>query len=35
VSRELADTLRMTATNENRTLSDIIARLVARAVEQK
>jgi hypothetical protein len=32
VSRELADTLRRIATEENRTLSDLIALMLARAV---
>jgi hypothetical protein len=35
VSVELADKLRRMATEENRTLSDMIALLLARAVEKK
>jgi hypothetical protein len=35
VSVELADRLRRMATEENRTLSDMIALLLARAVEKK
>ena len=35
VSRELADKLREMATKENRTLSAMIALLLARAVEKK
>jgi hypothetical protein len=35
VSRELADKLRRKATEENRTLSDMVARLLARAVEKE
>ena len=35
VSRELADKLREMATEENRTLSAMIALLLARAVEKK
>jgi hypothetical protein len=35
VSRELADKLRQMATKENRTLSAMIALLLARAVEKK
>jgi len=34
VSRELADKLRRIATEENRTLSDLIALLLARAVQK-
>ena len=35
VSRELADTLRRIATDENRTLSDLIAELLANAVQKE
>jgi hypothetical protein len=35
VSREVADKLRRTATDENRTLSDLIAELLANAVQKE